>query len=82
MKVEILGFFGLGEVAFRLQRTHPAMQKTLVDPYELRQDLFGDEVEVEVEIEEEPVPSAKTQGRMLKILTPTKPIRPWLSEEQ
>lgn len=53
------------------------MQKTLVDPYELRQDLFGDEVEVEVELEEPQPPTS----RMLKILTPTKPIRPWLSEE-
>lgn len=55
------------------------MQKTLVDPYELRQDLFGDEVEVDVEVEE---PAPSSGSRMLKILTPTKPIRPWLSEEQ
>jgi hypothetical protein len=54
------------------------MQKTLVDLFEVRETQF-DGIEVEVELDDEPPP---TPGRMLKILTPTKPIRPWLSEDE
>ena len=50
------------------------MKQTLVDLFELRET----EIEVDVEIEEEQPPST---ARLLKILTPTKPLRPWLSEE-
>jgi len=55
-----------------------AMKHTLVDLFELRETQW-DGIDIEVELEEEPPPSP---ARMLKILTPTKPIRPWLSEDE
>lgn len=52
------------------------MEKTLVDLFELRED---DSIDVEIDLDADARPPAKNP---LKILTPTKPIRPWLSEER
>lgn len=74
------GLFRLRELALALHRPSAAMamKHTLVDLFELRETQF-DGIDIEVELEDEPPPSP---ARMLKILTPTKPIRPWLSEDE